>query len=75
MPSEFARGENADTDIIISNICIRIMRVSLLNICIRTVIKCGYYPLSTYEVIGSLDYYLNLYERLNNVVIIIWKLK
>jgi hypothetical protein len=31
------RGENADTDAVISNICIRIriMRVSILGICIR----------------------------------------
>jgi hypothetical protein len=36
------------------------------------VIKCGYYPLSTYEVMDILDYYLNLYARLNNVVITIY---
>jgi hypothetical protein len=75
MPSEFARGENVNADTVISNICFRITRVSLLNIRIRTVIECGYHPLSTYEVIGGLDYYLNLYERLNNVVITICKLK
>jgi hypothetical protein len=75
MPSEFARSENVNADTVISNICFRITRVSLLNISIRTVIECGYYPLSTYEVIGGLDYYLNLYERLNNAVITICKLK
>jgi hypothetical protein len=27
---------------------------------IIAVIKCGYYPLYAYEIIGVLDYYLNL---------------
>jgi hypothetical protein len=33
------------------------------------------YPLSAYEVMNVLGYYLNLYARLNNVVITIYKLK
>jgi hypothetical protein len=39
------------------------------------VIKCGYYPLSAYKVIDILDYYLNLYARLNNAVINICNIK
>jgi hypothetical protein len=31
--------------------------------------------LSVYEVMNVLDYYLNLYARLNNVIITICKLK
>jgi hypothetical protein len=61
IPSEFARGENADVDTVIRNIHIHIMRVLLLNILIRTIINCDYYSLSAYEVIRVLDYYLNLY--------------
>jgi hypothetical protein len=36
---------------------------------------CSYYHLSVYEVIDFLNYYLNIYARLNNAVITIWKLK
>jgi hypothetical protein len=36
---------------------------------------CGYYLLSAYKVIDVLDYYLNLYTRLNNAAITISKLK
>jgi hypothetical protein len=70
-----SRGENADAAI--SNICICIIRLSLLGICIiiRTVIKYGYYPLSAYVVMKVLNYYVNLYTRLNNVIITICKLK
>jgi hypothetical protein len=53
---------------------IRILWLSFLGIRIRTVIvviKCSYYPLFAYEVMSVLDYYLNLYARLNNVVITI----
>jgi hypothetical protein len=35
----------------------------------------GYYPLSTHKVMGALDYYPNLYARLNNTVITICKFK
>jgi hypothetical protein len=45
-----------------------------ITICIRAVIKCGYYALSAYEVMSILDYYLNLYASLNNAVISICKL-
>jgi hypothetical protein len=55
MPSEFARGENADT--VISNIYIRIILVLLLNICICTIIKYSYYSLFAYKIIRVLDYY------------------
>jgi hypothetical protein len=70
-----SRGENAD--VIISNIRIHIMRLLLLGICIRdrVIIKCGYYPLSAYETMNVLNYYLNLYAKLNNAIITICKLK
>jgi hypothetical protein len=45
-------------------------------ICIHAiigVIKCGNYPLSTYEVMSVLNYFLNLYAILNNEVISICK--
>jgi hypothetical protein len=63
--------------ILISKIRIRIMLLSFLGICIcvHTIIKCSYYPLSAYEVLSVLNYYINLYARLTNVVIIICKLK
>jgi len=60
------KGKNADADLVISNIRIRIIRLSLLGICIRilmhrviiirirAIIQCDYYPLSAYEVIGIL---------------------
>jgi ABC-type enterobactin transport system permease subunit len=69
-------SKNADA--VISNIRIRKIRLSLLgiHICIYAVIaviKCGYYPLSVSKVISVLDYYLDLYARLNNVVITICK--
>jgi len=72
------KGENMDANI--SNMCIhiRIMRLSVSGICIRmviTMIECDCYPLSAYEVISVLNYYLNLYVRLNNTVKIIRKLK
>jgi len=56
-------------DAVISNIRIRIMQLSFLGIRIHTVIaviKCGYYLLSAYEIMSILDYYINLYARLNN---------
>jgi hypothetical protein len=40
-----------------------------------TFLKCGYYPQSVHEVMIILNYYLNLYARLNNVVITTCKLK
>jgi len=61
---------DADTDIFICNIRIRI-RIHVVIV----IIKCGYYLLSAYEIINVLDYYLNLYARLNNVVINICNLK
>jgi hypothetical protein len=51
------------------------MRLSLFSIriyiyhTIFTVIECCYYPLSTHEVISALYYYLNLYAKLNDVII------
>jgi hypothetical protein len=42
----------------------------IIIICIRTVIKCGYYLLSAYEIMDVLNYYLNLYVRLNNAVVV-----
>jgi hypothetical protein len=62
---------------LISNIHIRITLLSLLGIRIHVhiVIKCGYYPLFAYEVLSVLNYYINLYARLTNAVIIICKLK
>jgi hypothetical protein len=39
---------------------------------IIAVIKCGYYPLFAYEVMNILDYYLNLYVRLNNAACDRW---
>jgi hypothetical protein len=36
---------------------------------------CSYYLLSVNEVINVLDYYLNLYTKLNNAVITICNLK
>jgi hypothetical protein len=72
------------SDVVISNIRIRIMRLLLLDIRIpqhvitihiHVVIKCCYYPLSAYDVMSVLDYYLNLCAILNNAVIIIRKLK
>jgi len=44
-----------------------------ITIYIRAVIKCDY-ALFAYEVMSILDYYLNLYARLNNAVISICKL-
>jgi len=35
----------------------------MIIICIHVVIKCCYYPL--FDIIGILDYYLNLYARLS----------
>jgi hypothetical protein len=43
-----------NADAVISNICIRIMWLSLLGIRIRKVIKYSYYPLSAYEVMEIL---------------------
>jgi len=62
---------------LISNVLIRITLLSLLGIriSVNTVIKCGYYSLSAYEVLSILNYYINLYARLTNAVIIICKLK
>jgi hypothetical protein len=57
-----SRGENEDTYAVISNICIRIrIRIRIIQLSflgdtviitirIHTVIKCSYYPLSTYKV-------------------------
>jgi hypothetical protein len=63
--------------VLISKIRIRIMLLSFLGIriSVHTIIKCGYYPLSAYEILSVLNYYINLYARLTNVVIIICKLK
>jgi hypothetical protein len=72
-----SRGENADA--IISNIsfCIHIMQLLILGIRIHIhrVIKCGYYSPSVYKIMSVLNYYLNLYARLNNEVITIRKLE
>jgi hypothetical protein len=35
----------------------------------------SHYPLSAYEIMRILDYYLNLNTRLNNPIITIFKLK
>jgi len=67
-------GENVDA--IISNIRIRIHIMQLLILSIRIyihrVIKYDYYPSSVYKIMRVLNYYLNLYARLNNAVITIW---
>jgi hypothetical protein len=59
-------GENADTDVKISNISIRM---------IIAINKYSYYPSSACKVMSVLDYYLNLYVKLNNVIITIYKFK
>jgi hypothetical protein len=75
---DLRRGENTNADAVISNIRIHIMRLSPLIIRIRlviAVIECGYYSLSAYEVMVSLDYYPNLYAGLNKAVITLCNLK
>jgi len=52
--------------------------VTINNIRIRVVIavnKYSYYSLSTYKVMSVLNYYLNLYARLNSAIITIYKFK
>jgi hypothetical protein len=47
-----------------------------IRICmVIAVIKYSFYSLSSYEVMGVLDYNLSLYARLNNAIVTIWKLK
>jgi hypothetical protein len=73
-------GENANA--VISNIYIRIRKMWLLLLDIRIRITRLLsasaqllHLFSAYEVIDILNYYLNLYARLNNAIITIYKLK
>jgi hypothetical protein len=63
---EISRGENDDANSTINNICIHV---------IIAVNKYSYYSLSTYKIMSVLNDYLNLYVRLNNIIITIYKLK
>jgi hypothetical protein len=61
-----------NSDVIINNICIHIMRLLLLMFASVSydyyLYPYGYYSLSAYEVISVLNYYINLYARLNNAI-------
>jgi len=62
---------------VISDVCICITPLLILGMFIRVVIVIieSSYDLLFAYVMSALNYYLNLYVRLNNEVIIIYKFK
>jgi len=62
---------------VISDVCICITQLLILGMFIRVVIVIieRSYDLLFAYVMSALNYYLNLYVRLNNEVIIIYKFK